>query len=223
VTTPPGSAAPNWPRRAWWLVAVTLLYNVAEAMVALAYGVADDSVVLFGFGLDSTVEVAAAAAMLYRLQLETGGAGAERVERAEQRVGRFVGVTLLGMAAYVGWEAVATLIAAEEPGTSTAGIVLAALSLALMPLLAWGKLRAAAALGSRSLRAEAMETLACSYLSATLLAGLLCHSLAGWWWADPAAALLLVPWLLKEGIENVRGESCHDDACDAPRTGPEVT
>lgn len=198
----------RWQRRAWWLVAATLLYNVAESVVALSFGVADDSVVLFGFGLDSLVEIAAAAAALYRLQLESGGATHEQVEQAENRVRRFVGVTLLITAIYIGGEAGLTLFRAEQPGTSVVGMVLAGTSLLLMPLLAWGKLRAAKAVASPALRAEAIETLVCSYLSATLLAGLAANAALGWWWADPVAALLLVPWLLKEGIENVRGESC---------------
>ena len=99
----------------------------------------------------------------------------------------------------------------SAPEESTLGIVLAAVSLVLMPAISWGKLRAAREIGSAALRAEAKETLACSYLSFTLLLGLVVNAVWDWWWADPAAALLMVPWLVREGIEGLRGESCCDD------------
>jgi len=168
-----------------------------------------------GFGLDSVIESAAAMALLWRLAVEARGADPERVEHAERRVGRFIGGTFIALAAYVLFEAGSTLWGGEHPDESAVGIVLAIASLTVMPLIAWGKLRAARALGSASLRAEAKETLACAYLSLTLLLGLGANAWLGWWWADPVAAILMVPWLVKEGLEGLRGEACEDDDdCD---------
>jgi divalent metal cation (Fe/Co/Zn/Cd) transporter len=192
----------DWNRIALSLVVATLAYNVVEAIVALWSGSEANSIALVGFGLDSIIECVAAGALLWRLS-----AGAQ----AEHRVQTVVGATFLLLAAYVTVQAGWTLwqrAAAEE---SLVGIVLAAASLVIMPLLSWGKLRAAREIGSAALRAEAKETLACSYLSLTLLLGLVAHSAAGWWWADPLAALLMVPWLVKEGLEGLRGETCCDD------------
>jgi len=183
-----------------------MAYNVVEAGIAVASGVAARSIALVGFGLDSVIELAAAGVLLWRLRLETRDADPARVERSEHRAYRFIGVTFLLLAAYVLVQALFIFSGDARPEESLVGIILAAASLAIMPLVAWGKLRAAAALGSRALAAEAKETLACSYLSLTLLVGLLANALAGWWWADPAAALLMVPWLVKEGVEGLRGE-----------------
>ncbi|MDM7913848.1 MAG: cation transporter, partial [Candidatus Eisenbacteria bacterium] len=193
---------------ALWLVGVTLLYNVAEGIVAIAAGVRAESIALVGFGLDSFLEVAAATVLFWRLGREARGAEREEVERTERRVHRFVGATFLGLAVYVAAQSIWSVVEREPAAESTIGIVLAAVSLLVMPLVARGKLRAAARLGSAALRAEAKETLACSYLSFTLLLGLGAHAVAGWWWADPAAAICMVPWLVKEGIEGIRGEAC---------------
>ncbi len=114
----------------------------------------------------------------------------------------------IALAAYVALQSGWMLWTAAEPGESLVGIILAAASLVIMPLVACGKLRAARELGSGALRAEAKETLACSYLSFALLLGLAANAAAGWWWADPVAALLMVPWLVKEGREGLRGEGC---------------
>jgi divalent metal cation (Fe/Co/Zn/Cd) transporter len=203
----------DWARVALWLVATTLAYNVIEALIALASGIAADSIALIGFGLDSGIEVAAAAALLWRLSLETRGARGDELERAEGRVHRFVGATFLALAVYVSGQAGWTILVGAAPQESIVGIALAAVSLVVMPLVAFGKLRAADEIGSRSLRAEAKETLACSYLSLALLLGLVANAAAGWWWADPVAALAMVPWLVREGFEGVRGETC-EDACD---------
>ena len=132
---------------------------------------------------------------------------------------RLIGITFLVLAAYVTVQAVYALTTQSRPGESLVGIVLAAASLIIMPLLAWGKLRVARGLGSEALRAEDLEeTLACAYLSFTLLLGLLLNATLGWWWADPAVALLMVPWLIREGLEGWRGEG--DErlrAMDPPR------
>ncbi len=200
----------NWARIALWLVAATLLYNIIEAVIALWFGVEAESIALFGFGLDSVIECAAATVMLWRLYEEARGADEETLERSEHRVHRFVGGTFIALAIYVAIQSVRTLWFREIPEASTVGIILAAASLVIMPLVSWGKLRAAREIGSPALRAEAKETLACSYLSFVLLLGLAANAALSWWWADPVAALLMIPWLVKEGIEGLRGEGCCD-------------
>jgi divalent metal cation (Fe/Co/Zn/Cd) transporter len=208
--TQPAPRQRDWHRIAVRLVVATLAYNVIEAGVGLASGVEAESIALVGFGLDSVIECAAAALLLWRLLVEARGADAETVERTERRVHRFVGLTFLLLAAYVTIQAGWSLWKQDEPSESTVGIVLAAASLVIMPLVSWGKLRAAREIGSAALRAEAKETLACSYLSFALLLGLGANAVLGWWWADPVAALLMVPWLIKEGREGLRGEACCD-------------
>ncbi len=199
----------RWTRIAIALVATTLFYNVAEAVVALWSGSEAESVALLGFGFDSLIETAAASIVLWRLLYAKAPQG-ESIERVEHRVHQFVGATFVLLALYVVSQAGWTLWHHDEPAESAIGIGLAVASLVLMPLVSVAKLRAAAKLQSRALRAEAKETLACSYLSATLLLGLLLNALLGWWWAD-VAALLMVPWLIKEAREGLQGESCEDD------------
>jgi len=200
--------ARDWARIALALLLATLAYNLIEASVALWSGVSASSVVLVGFGLDSLIECAAAGVLLWRLRLESRGADPETLEDAEHRVHRFVGMTFFALAAYVVAQAAWTFLGGDSPGESWIGVGLAIASLVIMPLVAWGKLRAASEIGSAALRAEAKETLACTYLSFTLLLGLLANALLGLWWADPIAALAMVPWLVREGREGVRGESC---------------
>lgn len=207
-TRAPGRSGRDWHRIALWLVIATMAYNLAEGAIALWAGVAAKSIALVGFGFDSYLELAAAGALLWRLRVEARGADAEEIERTERRVHRVVGGTFVALALYVAVQSVWVLWQRRPPEESTVGIVLAVASLAIMPLVAWGKLRAARELGSAALRAEAKETLACSYLSFALLLGLAANALAGWWWADPAAALLMVPWLVKEGLEGLRGDPC---------------
>jgi divalent metal cation (Fe/Co/Zn/Cd) transporter len=187
-----------------------MAYNVAEGAIALWAGAHAGSIALVGFGLDSYIECAAAAALLWRLTLETRGAHSEAVERSEQRIHRFIGSTFVALALYVLVQAGWTLWSRQTPEESLVGIILAAASLVIMPLVAWGKLHAATAINSAALRSEAKETLACSYLSFTLLLGLVANTVAGWWWADPIAALLMLPWLIKEGMEGLQGEHCVD-------------
>jgi divalent metal cation (Fe/Co/Zn/Cd) transporter len=206
LSTIAGADAGRWRAIALRLVVATLVYNSLEATIALWSGFQSGSIALVGFGFDSVIELMAASALLWRLQVESRGASHETVELTERRVLRFIGVTFLALATYVSLEAVRSLWLRERPEESAAGIALAVVSLIVMPLVSWGKFRAATALRSESLRAEAKETLACSYLSLTLLVGLAANSLAGWWWADPVAALLMVPWLISEGIEGLRGE-----------------
>lgn len=198
----------RWMRLALTLVAVTMVYNILEAGVSLWAGVSADSIALVGFGLDSIIECAAATVLFWRLRVEARGADAETIEKTELRVLRFVGVTFIALALYVVAQAGWALWRQDHPDESILGIVLAIASLVIMPLVAWGKMRAARVIGSSALRAEAKETLACSYLSFALLLGLVANAVAGWWWADPLAALLMVPWLVKEGLEGIRGEEC---------------
>ncbi len=197
----------RWTRIGLWLVGATMGYNAIEAVIAIWSGLVADSIALVGFGLDSIIELTAAAALFWRLGVEAKGANEEAVEAAERRVHRFVGFTFFALACYVMSVSVWTLTGQGQPKESIIGIALAAASLIVMPLVAWGKLRAARNIPSPALGAEAKETIACSYLSFTLLLGLTANAFAGWWWADPVAAILMVPWLIWEGIEGVKGES----------------
>jgi len=189
-----------------------MAYNGFEAVVALWSGIAAESSVLVGFGLDSVIEFAAAGVLLWRFAAEARGEDDEVIDAREHLVHRFVGATFLGLALYVSGEALGTLYMQSVPEESRAGIALAVLSLLFMPAVAWGKLRAATEVGSAALRAEAKETLACAYLSLTLLLGLVANAVAGLWWADPVAALAMVPWLVKEGREALDGDGCRDEA-----------
>jgi divalent metal cation (Fe/Co/Zn/Cd) transporter len=190
------------------LVALTAAYNAVEAVVALWAGVTADSVALMGFGFDSAIELAASVAVLNRMRLEGSGTAGALIDRAERRVRRFVGWTFVVLAGYVIVEAGLGLWRREAPQESVLGIMLAAVSLVVMPLLAWGKFRTAGMLGSRALAAEAKETLACAYLSGCLLVGLTLNATVGWWWADAVAALAMVPWLLHEAREAMEDDPC---------------
>lgn len=204
----PSSHRERWLRHAHALVLATLTYNIIEAGIAVWFGLEAESIALFGFGLDSVIETAAGLAMLRVLRLRSRALDEAAADRAEHRVHRFIGATFIALAGYVALQAGVDLWESSAPETSTVGIFLAVLSLVVMPLVSLAKLRAARELESKALRAEAKETLACSYLSLTLLLGLLANALANWWWADPAAALLMVPWLIREGLEGLRGEMC---------------
>ena len=200
------SSAQKWVQIGLGLVVATMAYNIVEAGLALWFGAEAESIALMGFGLDSMIETAAAGVLLWRLQIEARGASPEQIETAEQRVHRFIGITFLALALYVLGQAGWMLVNQEAPSESLVGIILAIASLVIMPLVSIGKLRAATVIGSAALRAEAKETLACSYLSFTLLLGLGANASVGWWWADPVAALCMTPWLVKEGVEGIRGE-----------------
>ncbi len=206
MTTATSAAALR--RWAFALLGLTIAYNVAEGAIALAEGVRAESVALIGFGADSYIEVAAASALVWRLTYRDDEAG----ERAEARALRFVGGTFLVLAAYVAVSAAVALTRGEGADESLAGIALAAASVTAMPLLAIAKLRVARDANSGALAAEAKETIACAWLSWTLLAGLAANAALGWWWLDPLTALLLVPWLVREGIEDVRAETCFEGA-----------
>ena len=188
----------------------TIAYNSLEGVIALVAGALASSVALVGFGLDSLIELAASLTALWRLHSDLDPARRERAECVSLRV---IGALFLALAAYVAVDAARALLQREAPSQSTAGIVIAALSVVVMPLLARAKRRVGLQLGSGALAAESEQTSLCAYLSAILLGGLLLSALIGWWWADPVAALAMVPIIAREGIEGIRGRSaCDDDA-----------
>ncbi len=185
----------------------TIGWNCLEGIVAVLAGGFAGSISLVGFGVDSFIEVTSGAALLWRLSLDTE---AHRRERIEKRTLRVIGVCFLALAAYVGYESVSTLAEKRAPEHSVPGIALACVSLAVMPLLSRAKRRVAAHLKSVALHADAKQTDFCMYLSAILLGGLVLNAALNWWWADPVAALVMVPIIAKEGMEGVRGETCRD-------------
>lgn len=193
-------------RRGRLLEYLTIGWNSLEGLIAIASGLYAGSIALVGFGVDSVIEVSSGAAVLWRLHLDSP----EQRERAEQVALKLVGVSFLALAAYVAFDAVKSLYYREVPEASYVGIALAAISLAVMPLLARAKRRVAAEINSRALRADSRQTDICAYLSAILLGGLLLNALLGWWWADPVAALVMVPIIVKEGVGALRGETCCD-------------
>lgn len=185
----------------------TIGWNCLEGVVAVLAGVFAGSISLIGFGVDSFIEVTSGAALLWRLSLDAEPQQRERVEKLTLRI---VGVCFLALAAYVSYEAVSTLAGKRAPERSLPGIVLACFSLIVMPLLARAKRRVAAQLKSAALRADAKQTEFCTYLSAILLGGLLLNAAWNFWWADPAAALLMVPIIANEGVDGLRGDTCCD-------------
>jgi len=180
----------------------TIAWNTLEAVVAIGAGVLAGSIALVGFGLDSVIETVSGVALLWRLKQRADLEGA-----AETRALRIVGVTFFALATYVAYESVTDLRGAHRPEGSLVGMVLAAVSLLVMPVLGRAKRRVAARIGSRALAADGMETYLCSYLSFALLLGLGLNAWLGWWWADPVAALAMVPFMVREGIEAWRGEA----------------
>ncbi len=188
-------------RRIRWIVAATIAYNVVEAIIALAAGSVASSAALIGFGLDSIVEVLSAAAVAWQF-------AAPDPERREKTALRVIAVSFFGLAAYVSVDAVLSLVGMREADHSPVGIVLAAVSLVIMPGLSWLERRTGRELGSASAIADSKQTLICSYLSAALLVGLLLNALLGWAWADSVAALVIAVFAVREGLEAWKGESC---------------
>jgi divalent metal cation (Fe/Co/Zn/Cd) transporter len=188
-------------RRVRLLVAATIIYNVIEAIVALAAGTAADSTALIGFGLDSVIEVASAAAVAWQFS----STDPEARERIALKV---IAVSFFALAAYVTVESIRSLAGAEHAEHSGVGIALAALSLLVMPVLSTAQRRAGRELGSASAVADSKQTLLCTYLSGVLLVGLLLNSLLGWSWADPIVALVIAVVAVREGREAWRGHHC---------------
>mgnify|MGYP001256113296 CR=1 FL=1 len=189
-------------RRALLLVWVGEVWNVLEAGVALWSGIVARSIALLAYGLDAIIELFAGAVLIWHLSREWQGQ--EHEEAREKKALRLVGITFFVLSGYILIQAVATLLGwLAEPWESLVGIVLVVASAIVMTLLFFGKTNLAQKLGSPALRAEAKESLACDLQDLTLLLGLGANALWGWWWADPVAALALIPWLLKEGWESV--------------------
>jgi len=187
----------------------TIGYNSLEGLIAVAAGWIAGSIALVGFGFDSLIEVTSGAVLLWRLHADVDEARRERVEAISLRT---VGICFVVLAIYVTYDSVKSLVRREAPQESIVGIALAAVSL-VMPLLVRAKRKVARGINSGALMADSKQTELCTYLSAILLGGLLLNALLSWWWADPVAAIVMVPIIIKEGIEALRGETCCDDEC----------
>lgn len=188
-------------RRAQLLAGASVTYNILEAVVAITAGLLASSVALVGFGLDSTVEVASGLVILWQFRHPLP-------ETRERQALRLIAVSFFALAAWVGFEAVRTLIGDREPETSSVGIAIAIASLLVMPFLSWAQRRTGRELGSGSVVADSKQTLLCTYLSAVLLAGLVLNATLAWSWADPVAGLVIAAVAIREGLEAWRGESC---------------
>ena len=195
-------------RRGRYLEYFTIGYNSIEGLIAVTAGVMAGSIALIGFGFDSLIEVTSGAVLLWRLHADVDEERRERVEAISLRI---VGVCFVVLALYVGYDSLKSLLRREAPEESLVGIVLAAVSLVIMPLLVRAKRKIARGIKSSALMADSKQTELCTYLSAILLVGLLLNALLGWWWADPVAALIMVPIIVREGIEALRGETCCDE------------
>jgi divalent metal cation (Fe/Co/Zn/Cd) transporter len=188
----------------------TIVWNAVEALVAIGSGLIAGSISLVGFGIDSFIEVTSGSVLLWRMSVDSIE---HRRAANEKRALRFVGSCFLLLAAYVSYESATDLWLGRAPEHSIPGIILACVSLVVMPLLSRAKRRVGHALGSAAMHADAKQTEFCTYLSAILLLGLLLNSFFNLWWADPIAALIMVPIIAKEGIEGVQGKGCNDCAC----------
>src|SRR6266852_3170874 len=185
----------------------TIVWNSLEGLVALIAGAVAGSISLVGFGIDSFIEVTAGAALLWRMSVD---ADVETRERNEKLSLKIVGACFIALAAYILYESISDLVGRRAPQRSLPGIILAGVSLVVMPLLSRAKKRVGKELGSAAMHADAKQTDFCVYLSAILLMGLLLNATLGWWWADPASALIMVPLITKEGVEAMNGETCCD-------------
>lgn len=185
-------------RRGLTLEYLSVVWNVAEAGVGIAAGAIAGSVALIGFGLDSVVEASSASILVWRLTSERRGRHADTLERPAIRA---VAIAFWALAAYVAVRATMDLVTAARPDESLAGIILASLSLVGMPVLALAKRRTSKRLGSHALHADARQTVLCTYLSAALLVGLVANAVLGWWWADPASALVIAAIAAREGYQ----------------------
>ena len=196
------TTATDLGRRSRWLLYATIGWNSVEAIIAVTAGIVAGSVALTGFGFDSLIEVFAASVVIWQLR----GLSEER----ERRALRLIGASFFVLATYIVIESARDLVSGQQASESIVGMVLAAVSLAIMPGLAYAKGRVAHRSGSTTLAVESRQTMLCAYLSAVLLAGLLADSLVGWWWADPLAALVIAGLAIREGREAWAGEACCD-------------
>jgi len=183
----------------------TIAWNSLEGLVALIAGVIAGSISLVGFGIDSFIEVTSGSVLLWRMSVDADEESRERNEKLSLRV---VGICFVALAAYVGYESASDLLSRKQPEHSIPGIVLACISLVVMPLLSRAKKKVGNELGSAAMHADAKQTDFCVYLSLILLAGLLLNAGLGWWWADPLAGLIMVPIMAKEGVDGMRTRGC---------------
>ncbi len=197
-------------RRGLRLEYLTLGWNSLEALIAIGAGLIAGSIALVGFGFDSVVECASGAVLVWRLRTD---ADIRRRERVEQISLKLVGASFLLLAVYVAYEALKNLLSHHAPEHSIPGIILAFASLLVMPLLARAKRHVAKNLNSSAMHADSRQTDLCAYLSAILLGGLVLYATVGWWWADPTAALIMVPIIVKEGVDALRDKNC---GCESP-------
>ena len=209
----------RWVRVGWWCTAISLVWNVAEGVIAVWAGEVADSVALVGFGINSFIETASAGVIVWRLWTARRNARAEGSERAAMR---WMSALLLLLAGYIAAESIRRLAGwGPESKESVVGLVLTAVSLLVMPGLYLAKRRVARELRSAAIRADGIQTLACWWLSLATFAGFALNATLGWAWADPVAGLLLVPFILKEARSAWRGEACECSACACPATHSE--
>jgi divalent metal cation (Fe/Co/Zn/Cd) transporter len=195
-------------RRGRRLEYFTIAWNALEGLVAIIAGAIAGSISLVGFGMDSFIEVTSGSVLLWRMSVD---ADVLRREQNEKWALKIVGICFTALAGYIAYESATDLWSKRAPDHSVPGIILACVSLVVMPLLSRAKRRVGHSLGSAAMHADARQTEFCTYLSAILLAGLLLNALFGLWWADPAAALVMVPIIVKEGVEGLQGKAC--DKC----------
>lgn len=201
TATPSSDERARLGRRAQLLAGASVAYNVVEAVVAVAAGLAAGSVALIGFGLDSVVEVSSGLIILWQFR-------SRLPESRERQALRLMALAFFALAGYIGVESVRALFSGADPDASPVGIGLAIASLLVMPFLSWAQRRTGRALGSRAVVADSTQTLLCTYLSAVLLLGLVLNATLGWGWADPVAGLLIAAVAVREGREAWRGEGC---------------
>ena len=194
-------------QRGIFLEYLTIGWNILEGIVAVASGVVAGSIALVGFGIDSFIETSSGGILLWRLRAEHRGANAEQLERKALKL---VGLSFLLLAAYVAVDSIKSLVEREQPRRSLVGIGIAVASIVVMPWLAHQKRKAAGKLNSAALQSDSCQASLCAYLSAILLGGLILNAILGWWWADPIAALVMVPIIAREGIKALKGDSCDD-------------
>ena len=185
----------------------TIAWNSLEGLIAIVAGVLAGSISLVGFGIDSFIEVTSGATLLWRMTVDSEETTRERNERLSLRI---VGACFLALSAYIAYESVSDLMNRKAPEHSIPGIMLACVSLVVMPILSRAKKDVGKKLGSAAMNADAKQTDFCVYLSAVLLVGLLLNAVLGWWWADAAAALTMVPIIAKEGFDGLKGTACYD-------------
>lgn len=184
---------------------ITVTWDILEAIAAIVAAVLSGSIALLSYGIDSVIEVTSGSILLWRLQ------EGEKGEAREQLAARLVGISLFALSAYILYDAGSSLIFHNPPETSYFGIVIAAISVVIMPLLARAKRKVATGISSKAMHADSRQTDICAYLSAILLVGLGLYALFGWWWADPVSALVMIPIIVHEGKEAFEGELCECD------------